>query len=469
MESPRKMGKMVMGSGWQAVRREAKGPVVFWRRYLKVPVHLRDFLPGEHRGKATLTLSAKTSNKAEAKKIDAREGFGTTLQGWLDAAEAAYQRDKQDRSNDWHRLNQEQELEDLTSDRGMDEALADHQRRVKKPRDPIAAAVQQQLETVLRGLGVDPSKLDPNRPKKRVPVMTIWEDWQKRNGTKDTKATYKMMLGKLIAFAGDDANQIKSEKIEEFRTAMETRGAADSTVHNYLTCFATIFNHGVSKQMIDESPLKKVVIGKKPEREVDPYATVHVIRIVHEGAAQPPQVRIPTLVAAYGGQRLAEVIDASTRDIILEEGVWCITIRMKYRAKGTRLKTRTSRRIVPLHPAIVTEVLAYRDWVVATYGEGSLFPQYNPDEQGRRAAAGGKKIGKWIRKGLKITAEEVSQPMHGFRHYVRTQLMLKKVDRKIRNMITGHSGSDESEKYEHPDIPAMVEALKLLPDPLKTE
>jgi hypothetical protein len=55
--------------------------------------------------------------------------------------------------------------------------------------------------------------------------------------------------------------------------------------------------------------------------------------------------------------------------------------------------------------------------------------------------------------------------MHGFRHYLRTELALKGVDKKVRNMITGHEGTDESEKYEHYDLDAMVKALKLLPDP----
>jgi hypothetical protein len=90
------------------------------------------------------------------------------------------------------------------------------------------------------------------------------------------------------------------------------------------------------------------------------------------------------------------------------------------------------------------------------------------DSPNRCGTKGGKTIAKWIRDGLGISREEVTQPMHWFRHYVRSALLAKKVDRKIRNMITGHAGNshDESERYEHPDIPAMVEAINLLPDPL---
>jgi hypothetical protein len=60
-----------MGSGWQEVNGK-------WRMYRKVPLHLRAFLPGKHKNKTTLTLSAKTGNKTEALAIAARKGFGTT-------------------------------------------------------------------------------------------------------------------------------------------------------------------------------------------------------------------------------------------------------------------------------------------------------------------------------------------------------------------------------------------------------
>jgi integrase len=155
---------------------------------------------------------------------------------------------------------------------------------------------------------------------------------------------------------------------------------------------------------------------------------------VLKGAAEPDEIRIPTLIASYGGQRLTEILDCSTHDVVLQEGVWCLSIRMKHRAKGTRLKTKTSRRIVPLHPSVTAAVLEYRDRIVKEHGHGPLFPQIAPDAQNRRGNRGGKKIGKWIRNGLGITREEVSQSMHGFRHYVRTTLLAKKVDRKIRNM-----------------------------------
>jgi len=90
------------------------------------------------------------------------------------------------------------------------------------------------------------------------------------------------------------------------------------------------------------------------------------------------------------------------------------------------------------------------------------------NSRNRRGTNSGKIIADWIRNGLGISREEVTQPMHGFRHYVRSALLAKKVDRKIRNMITGHAGNsrDESQRYEHPDIPALVEAINLLPDPL---
>ena len=63
------------------------------------------------------------------------------------------------------------------------------------------------------------------------------------------------------------------------------------------------------------------------------------------------------------------------------------------------------------------------------------------DSPNRCGTKGGKTIAKWIRDGLGISREEVTQPMHWFRHYVRSALLAKKVDRKIRNMITATLGT----------------------------
>lgn len=139
---------------------------------------------------------------------------------------------------------------------------------------------------------------------------------------------------------------------------------------------------------------------------------------------------------------------------------------MKNRAKGTRIKNPQSHRTVPLHPSIADEVLAYREKVVQQYGDGPLFPMLPTDDQNRRGSSGGTKIRRWIRNDLGISDKDIA-PMHGFRHYVRTQLYLNEVDDKTKNSITGHSdGGKVSLRYEHVPNAKKAKALALLPDPL---
>jgi integrase len=261
---------------------------------------------------------------------------------------------------------------------------------------------------------------------------------------------------------------------------MEDTSFQDPTIHNHKTGLNTMFNHAVKKKLLVESPFKMgdIVIGQKPDGTREPYEPEQVSRIVLEGATQPDEIRIPTLIAAYGGQRLAEILDATTHDIIKKESVWGLALRIKFRQRVTgnrkmRLKTKDSRRFTPFHPAIRDTVLAYVERVKRDYGDGPLFPMVEPDDQGRRSDKGGRAIRAWIRnpapKGLAITDPDLG-PMHSFRHYVRTQMAHAKVDRRIRNLITGHAergrNKEESDVYEHGDIALMVAAIGGLPNPL---
>jgi integrase len=464
------MRVMAMGGGWQKVNG-------IWRKRQVVPPQLREFLPGKHQGKGTLTRSAKTGNHAEAIKVERREDFDGFFQGLLDCATARYDAAQKDRGIDWEGLAARNDRDDLVSDRDIDLAEARHARG-HTPVDPIAAAVEARLGAILKGMGID----IPDKPKavKPVPFMEIWQSWQERNGTPDTKNTYRTIFcrdakGRVSGLAKhvghDNAAAVTGEDIEAYRTAMEQAGKSDPTVHNHLTALSTLYNHAVKKKTLTASPLAGITIGKKPDSEREPYSKEDVARIVLEGRNQPDEIRIPTLIASYGGQRLAEILDAWTQDIMQEDGVWCFAVREKFRKRiGGRIKTTESKRNVPLHPSIDATVLAYRDRIVAEFGEGPLFPRIALDEQNRRANAGGKAIAKWIRGkvdcgGLGITDKDIA-PMHSFRHYVRSRMLAAKIDRKVRNAITGHSGGDESEKYEHVEIELRVDAINRLPDPL---
>src|SRR5690349_14752662 len=99
-----------MGSGWQLLRGGGKrGGKDAWRRYVKVPPHLREFLPIEHRGKKTITLSTGTGNKTDAKKIATRGHFDQILDELMAKAETAYQQHRRDRANDYAELNNRNE------------------------------------------------------------------------------------------------------------------------------------------------------------------------------------------------------------------------------------------------------------------------------------------------------------------------------------------------------------------------
>src|SRR5260370_41688487 len=82
---------------------------------------------------------------------------------------------------------------------------------------------------------------------------------------------------------------------------------------------------------------------------------------------------------------VAEIAEASTKDICQIGGMWCIKILLDNREEEAELKNEESHRIVALHAALIAEAfLDYVESIRRQYGDGPLFPRLKPDRDGRR-------------------------------------------------------------------------------------
>jgi integrase len=450
-----------------------------WRSRRVVPVPLRPHLPPPYNASGkngqpigSLTKTTGTGNKAEAMRIARQENHQGLFDRILAQANENRRAAQIDAGIDWVAEAEWNDRMDLIHtdyhEQMILDTIAAYQQRQEQQTDKASGdkidEVLAQLQAMVNGEKPAPKKVAP------VPFDRIVDDWAaNKNPTPepDTIKAFRRMMRELAKSIGhDDAARVQGSDIEKYRQARLQAGKSANTIRNDLVGMTTIFNWAVFKDLIPVSPMKKVSKGGKAEAERDgAYSVEQVKTIVQESRSQPDEIRIPTLIAAYGGQRLSEILDCTTYDIIEEEGFWCVKIRKTYRPEGTRLKTAESARTVPLHRSIIADVLAYRDRIRQRYGDGPLFPMVRADEQNRRGPRGGHLIGHWIRKRVGITDKDIA-PMHGFRHYVRTQLYRKGVPDKTKDSITGHASKTQSAKYEHPEIAELADAIALLPDPL---
>ena len=177
--------------------------------------------------------------------------------------------------------------------------------------------------------------------------------------------------------------------------------------------------------------------------------------MLRAAAAQPdPVLRWVPWLCAYSGARVSEVCQLRAEDIIQQEGVWC----MHFTPDAGPLKTVSSERAVPLHPALLeSNFLDY----VGRVRSGPLFPSLKPNAFGSRGGNGTKVLGRWVRS-LGITDPRIS-PMHSWRHRLRTLARRHGLAPDLVDAITGHRRRTVADSYGEFPAPALLRELSKIP------
>lgn len=142
------------------------------------------------------------------------------------------------------------------------------------------------------------------------------------------------------------------------------------------------------------------------------------------------------LLALFAGARQAEYAGLRVSDIREDEGVHLMWFTRDVKA-GRRLKTKTSERVVPVHPQLTA--LGFLEYVAARRKVGDsdwLFPTVAPDQKGA-LRAWSKWWGHYLRKSVGITDRR--KVFHSFRHGFQDGLRRTTPDEELRDALTGRS------------------------------
>jgi len=152
------------------------------------------------------------------------------------------------------------------------------------------------------------------------------------------------------------------------------------------------------------------------------------------------------LLGLFTGARQGELAPLIASDVTTDEatGITCITIA-EDEERGTRLKTASSRRIVPVHPELIKLGFLRLVDEARKQGEGgALFPQLKPGPRGGYAEAWSKWFGRYIRA---IGIKNKSRVFHSFRHGFKDALRAAGEAEDINDALTGHSGGGVGRSY----------------------
>ncbi len=162
------------------------------------------------------------------------------------------------------------------------------------------------------------------------------------------------------------------------------------------------------------------------------------------------------LLALFTGARLEELGTLRATDVQVDGDIDILDINTL--DEGKRLKTKSSRRKVPIHAELVR--LGFLVYVEARRKSGAgalLFPDLKADSKGVMTGNWSKWWGRYVR------ANGITDPrkvFHSFRHTFKTECRAVGMGREFHDAITGHSSGGVGERYgERYPVPVLAREI----------
>lgn len=175
---------------------------------------------------------------------------------------------------------------------------------------------------------------------------------------------------------------------------------------------------------------------------------------------------IPLL--AYGtGARLNELAQLRPADIQLDSADGPV-IHICDNDPGKRLKTASSRRLVPVHPELVRAGFACYVRRQQTARSEWLFPSLVSDRFGSRGANWGRWFGRYLRQDEGCGVPDPLLVFHSFRHLFKQLCRQARIPEEVHDALTGHSGESGhvGRRYGGVPIPVLVQAVASITFPV---
>ena len=150
------------------------------------------------------------------------------------------------------------------------------------------------------------------------------------------------------------------------------------------------------------------------------------------------------LIALFTGARLEEIGQALTSDIKREDGIDYLDINTLDRRAGKRVKNRSSRRKLPLHPELIRcGLLAYVD-ERRQAGDERLFPDLRPSITGQMTGNWSKW---WSRYTDDLGITDQRKVFHSFRHTFKDACRAARIEEELHDALTGHTSASIGRRY----------------------
>ncbi|KKB99594.1 tyrosine-type recombinase/integrase [Mycolicibacter arupensis] len=219
-------------------------------------------------------------------------------------------------------------------------------------------------------------RIDEGKPAKDAPdTVASWlKRWRDSSlAASDRKATTKALYGSLsrkhlegTGIGDKRMDRLNPSDVESLIVELRGKKLADSTVRQVYTVLRQALDVAVRDGLLASNPAAKVKRPAVARKEAVYLSAADVARLL--GAAKGLRYYLAVLLMAATGLRRGEVAGLRWRDIDLAKGQMTVRHTLS-RVDGelvlTEPKTDRSRRRIPLHSGLVTQLKAHRKRQVA--------------------------------------------------------------------------------------------------------
>lgn len=224
-----------------------------------------------------------------------------------------------------------------------------------------------------------------------------------------------------------------AQAVEAADKAEDRQRLRPKTLKNHYTQITALFNLAVEEHLMKTNPAKSRILRKSFDENVassprQQFTIAELNRLfrspLHRKGQKDEESRqgrywVP-LLALFHGMRCNEACQIYTEDVKTWEGISYIAIREEREDGSTsekKLKTKQSRREVPLHPEL--KRLGFLEFVEGRRRDKTsprLFPELTPGHKGYFSDAFSKWFVRFVRD---VLGEGCKATMHSFRHQFR--------------------------------------------------
>lgn len=229
----------------------------------------------------------------------------------------------------------------------------------------------------------------------------------------------------------------------------------------WLSRLSALLTWCVNNSVVPDNPAKGVRVdqgNRDPDEERGYFSTADLQKIFAEPLFYPSpkltEKRWALLIALYSGMRASEIAQLRLDSIHEVRGVLTFAVEEK-------TKNKQSRRLVPVHQALLALGLQERIAHLRKNGADRLFPDWFRDGQTAITNAAEKKrvvnqpysqfIPRWFNRTYlsKVNIHDQNKVYHSFRHTLKTAMKVAGIPKSIRDEIAGHEDNSAGAGYEH--------------------